>query len=331
MTVARVQRSDTPLAVVWLLFALAFCGPGPRAEEAAATLGEPLPESSLEEVLVVGEHPGPGLWQASKGSHVLFILGTHVPLPKDLVWRSKEVESAIERSNEILGVYSVALRVDQEAAFQSRRGRLKELLPPRMYAQWRALRDKYISDEDQTDRLLPAAAALLLQARAYERSGLTYGDDVWRSIYRFAAEHGVPVWPQNYDTRLVAGEWRRTGRARQNGIKYLGATMDRLNSDIRDARAAANAWATGDIDALKDLVERDASYARTLAYSWPFLDDQEVQRLQMAAENKLLTAIERAINRNQVTFAALPIHVLLRKDGVIARLRAAGYVIEEPV
>jgi hypothetical protein len=285
----------------------------------------------LEEVLVVGEHPGPGLWKVSKGSHILFILGTHVPLPKDLVWRSKEVESAIGRSNEILGVYSVSLRVDQEAAFQSRRGKLKELLPPRTYVQWRALRDKYIGDDDQTDRLLPAAAALLLQARAYERSGLTYSDDVWRRIYQLAGEHRVPVWPQNYDTKLVAGEWRRTGRARQNGVKYLQETMDRLSSDIRDARAGGNAWATGDIAALKNLVETDASYARSLAYSWPFLSDKEVQRLHNEAENKLLTAIERAMNRNAVTFAALPIHLLLRKDGVIARLRASGYSIEEPV
>jgi hypothetical protein len=37
------------------------------------------------------------------------------------------------------------------------------------------------------------------------------------------------------------------------------------------------------------------------------------------------------MNRNEVTFAALPIHLLLRKDGVLARLRAAGYSIEEPV
>ena len=203
----------------------------------------------------LGEHPGPGLWKVSKGSHILFILGTHVPLPQDLVWRSKEVESAINRSNEILGAYSVSLRVDQEAAFQSRRGKLKELLPPRKYAQWRALRDKYIGDEDETDRLLPAAAAMLLQARAYERSGLKYSDDVWRKIYQLAGDHRVPVWPQNYDTKLVAGEWRRTGKARENGVRYLTETMDRLSSDIRDARAAGNAWATGDIAALKELVE----------------------------------------------------------------------------
>jgi uncharacterized protein YbaP (TraB family) len=287
-------------------------------------------EPAMEEVMVVGEHPGPGLWKVSKQSHLLYILGTHTPLPKDLVWRSRQVEAAIARSNEVLGAYTVALRVDQEAAFQSRRGKLKEILPARTYAQWRELRIKYIDEDEQTDRLLPAAAAMLLQARAYEHSGLAYSDAVWREIYQLARKHGVPVWPQDYDTRLVAGEWRRTGKARQNGIRYLAETMNRLSSDIRQARASANSWATGDIGALRELAQSEASYARLLAYSWPFLTEEEVQRLHTEAENKLLTAIERAMNRNEVTFAALPIHLLLRKDGVIARLRAAGYSIEEP-
>jgi hypothetical protein len=107
--------------------------------------------------------------------------------------------------------------------------------------------------------------------------------------------------------------------------------MDRLESDIRSARARANAWATGDIEALKNLVETDATFANSLAYSWPFLSNKEVKRLHREAETKLLSAMERAMNRNQVTFAALPIHLLLRKDGLLAQLRALGYSIEEPV
>lgn len=314
----------------WALLALAFCVRGLSAADDPTAGPAPSAESSMEVVLVEGEHPGPALWKISRRSHTLFILGTHAPLPSDLVWRSKEVESAIARANEVLGVYSVSLRVDQEAPFQSRRGRLKEILPARTYAQWRTLRNQYIEKDVETDRLLPAAAALMLQARAFEHSGLTYSDAVWQRIYQLAAQHGVPVWPQNYETRLVAGEWRRTGKARQNGVRYLSETMDRLSSDIRQARVNANAWATGDIAALKEVAETDASYARSLAYSWPFLNEQDVQRLHTEAENKLLTAIERAMNRNEVTFAALPIHLLLRKDGVIARLRAAGYSIEEP-
>jgi uncharacterized protein YbaP (TraB family) len=314
----------------WALLALAFYVRGLTAAEDPSVAPARSPQSSLEVVLVEGEHPGPPLWKISKRSHALYILGTHAPLPRDLVWRSKEVEAAIARANEVLGVYTVSLRVDQEAAFQSRRGKLQDILPSRTYSQWRVLRNQYIEKDVETDRLLPAAAALMLQARAYEHSGLTYSDAVWQRIYQLAGQYGVPVWPQNYETRLVAGEWRRTGRARQNGVRYLAETMNRLGSDIRQARASANAWATGDIAALREMAETDASYARSLAYSWPFLNEQDVQRLQTEAENKLLTAIERAMNRNEVTFAALPIHLLLRKDGVIARLRAAGYSIEEP-
>jgi TraB/PrgY/gumN family len=320
----KSQTVKSVRARVWLFSGLVLCGHALQAAQEHPT------DSALEEVLVVGEHPGPGLWKVSRRSHTLFVLGTHVPLPKDFVWRSKEVESVIARSTEILGAYSVSLRVDQESAFQSRRGKLQEVLPRRMYVQWRALRAKYIGDDAETERLLPTAAALLLQARAFERSGLTYGDEVWRKIYQLAQAHRVPVWQQSYETRPVAGEWRRPRQVRQNGVKYLGETMNRLSSDIRDARARANAWATGDVAVLKSLVENDASYAKSLAYSWPFLSDKEVQRLHTEAENKLLAAIERAMNRNETTFAALPIYLLLGEQGLLARLRAGGCSIEEP-
>lgn len=55
-----------------------------------------------------------------------------------------------------------------------------------------------------------------------------------------------------------------------------------------------------------------------------------MERLHREAENELLAALERAINRNEATFAALPMHPLLGKDGGIARLSASGYRIDEP-
>ena len=89
-----------------------------------------------------GRPPGPGVVEGvEEGRTDSSILGTHVPLPKDLVWRSKAVQSAIERSNEILLAYSVSLRVDLESrALRSRRGKLKEFLPPLVYARWPAMR-----------------------------------------------------------------------------------------------------------------------------------------------------------------------------------------------
>ncbi|MGV7186159.1 TraB/GumN family protein, partial [Xanthomonas axonopodis pv. bauhiniae] len=44
----------------------------------------------LEAMVVRGVQPGPGLWKVSKGDHVLWILGTLSPLPKDLEWQATE-------------------------------------------------------------------------------------------------------------------------------------------------------------------------------------------------------------------------------------------------
>jgi uncharacterized protein YbaP (TraB family) len=283
-----------------------------------------------EEVLVVGEQPGPGLWRVSKGSHSLWILGTYAPTPRGMVWRSRQVESVIASANEVLGPYSATLRVKGAQAYQAKGQTLGKVLPRRVYERWRSLRDKYIGKEPETETLLPTAAALLLQARAYERNGLAYTDDIWRTIYKLANTSVVPVWRQDYEMGPVTPGKNSSRLSRENGIKYLVETMDRLESDIAQSRTRANAWAVGDVEALKALVESDASYAQSLAYSWPFLSQDEVHQLQSGAENKLLSAIERALNRNETTFAALPVHLIARRDGVVARLRAAGYSVEEP-
>jgi hypothetical protein len=312
------------------LFLIAALGCACYAQDSTPATSTDYVATLVDEVLVTGEHPGPGLWRISKASHTLRILGTHTPLPARLDWQSKEVESAIASSNAVLGAYSVVLRVEKSDALRSHRSSLKQVLPRRAYAQWRALSKRYIAASPDTEQLLPSAAALLLQSQAYERNGLKYTDDVWRTIHRIAALHRVPIWPQSYELDPPASASNHVRRSRSEGVAYLIETMDRLDTDIRESRARANAWATGDIETLKALVEKDASYANSLAYSWPFLTREEGRSLQVQAENKLLVAIERALNQHDNTFAALPIHLLLGKTGLIAKLRALGYRIEEP-
>lgn len=326
--------SDMPLAkkrkcagVCWLLSVWLFHGAlvNARADENTST-----PVGVPEEVLVLGEQPGPGLWKVSKGSHTLWILGTYVPTPRGMVWRSRQVEEVIAASNEVLGPYSASLRVQDAKPYQSRGATLKRVLPRKVYARWRTLRDKYIGEDPETDKLLPTAAALLLRARAYERIGLSYGDDVWRRIYRVAGEHGVAIRPLQYEMGPVTPDKGSARRSRENSVNYLIETMDRLQVDMTETRARANAWARGDMERLGTLVEADASYAQSLAYSWPFLGQDQVAQLQREAENKLLSALVRALNRNDVTLVVLPIHIVSRSNGVVASLRAAGFTVLHP-
>src|SRR5690242_7710009 len=89
-------RTDRRLgATVAAVVMVASCLLGPAARPQAT----PSPTESMDEVVVSGEQPGPGLWKVTKGSHTLWILGTLTPLPQKMTWRSREVERVVAKSD----------------------------------------------------------------------------------------------------------------------------------------------------------------------------------------------------------------------------------------
>ena len=76
----------------------------------------PVPEP-MEEVVVTGEFPGPGMWKVTKpqeGGHVLWIVGEPPPLPRRMKWKSRDVEAVALRSQEILLDASVRMEPDEK-------------------------------------------------------------------------------------------------------------------------------------------------------------------------------------------------------------------------
>jgi hypothetical protein len=69
-------------------------------------------DDALEEVLVTGQQPGPGLWRVTRPGdphgHVLWILGNHSPLPKNMTWRSTELAAVLAASQAVLAPVSVS-------------------------------------------------------------------------------------------------------------------------------------------------------------------------------------------------------------------------------
>jgi uncharacterized protein YbaP (TraB family) len=283
----------------------------------------------VDEILVVGERPGPRLWKISWSDHVMWILGTLGPLPKQMTWRSAEVEAVIGDSSEVLGPFSVALSVEQADPFRSKTQTLKAALPAGDYARWLKVKAEYIDRNVNTDNLLPTAAALLLQAGAYEKAGLTYTNELWGTIYRLAEENGVPI-----RSLEVVSDWdadkSHSRHSSRGGIAYLEETMSRVKTNERTARARANAWAVGDLAALKELTRSDDSDTMQLASSWPFLSAQEANDIMAHAQRNLARQLDSALRRNQVSFAAIPLFLLFREHGLVADLRLNGLSVDEP-
>lgn len=289
-------------------------------------------QAPIEEVLVVGEHPGPGLWKVTKGENTLWILGTHAPLPQRLTWRSQQVEWVMTEAQQVIGPYtaSVSLRGGDPLAVKG--PPLRKLLTRRQYAQWKALKSKYLGDVDEVELALPVTAALILRSAAFERAGLTSADAVWRQIYALAERYGVPVSASHQVDRSIDWDPRSdAARLQRVGVEFLVKTMNTLESDLRTARRQANAWATGDLEALRARAASDLYFADLYASSWPFLSAEDLQSLQSATDTRWLAAAERALKRNRTTFAALPIYLLLDEQELPSSLRALGYEVEAPV
>ena len=295
------------------------------------TTGMAAEQPAIEEVLVTGEHPGPGLWKISSGEHVLWILGTQSPLPTRLTWRPEEVELVMTEAQQVIGNYSGSFTLQGQDAYGASGKPLRSLLPRKTYMRWLALKKKYVGANQEIETALPVTAALFLRSSAFEKTGLTNADRMLRQIYGLARSYNVPVTTAHQVNKVIDGRGRDTAKSQRAGVDYLIRTIENLETDLHNARARANAWAVGDIAALQAQAGADSSTADLYASSWPFLREDEVQSIVAETDRRWIEAAVAALGRNRTTLAALPIFMLLRDDGLMAALRAKGFTVEAPV
>ncbi len=305
----------------------------------------------LEKVLVSGEQPGPGMWKISKGEHVLWIVGTQSPLPKKMTWRAKQMETMVAQSQEILTGPSISVSMKQigffktlfliPAAMEARKNpdgaTLKGIVPADLYARWLILRDKYIGDyqdeESDIERWRPMFAALELYRKAINQAGLTSSNLVVTAVTDTAKKYNVKltdikVEPAIGDARAAINELKSVRLA---DVDCFAKTIDRIETDLQLMRTRANAWASGDISAIRALPINDQRAACEAAISnASFIKILGVQNIRAQLESAWLNAAESALTNNTVTLAVLPIEQMLKTDGYLARLKAKGYAVLEP-
>lgn len=315
---------------------------------AASTAARPSPQdvANLPVVVVSGVVPGPGLWKVSKDGHVLWVLGTLSPLPRAMQWQSREVEQAIAGSQQVLLAPAVKLKADVgflgklfllPSAYGARKNddgeTLQQVLPPPVYARWQVLKQKYLGDDRSVERWRPLFAAQELYKKALKANGLSRSGGVEASVDELAKRRGVPELPTDYPVLIEhpRAAIKAFRQAAPRDTTCFIRTLDSVEHDMPAMTARANAWATGDLQALHELPDSDrrdacvaaitgAGFAQTLG-----LDD--VPAKQRAV---WLAAARKALAANAQTFALLPMDELLKPDGYLAALQAEGYQIDAP-
>lgn len=326
------------------IFCLALCAKLADAAQDAPQAQAQSEPPTLDAVLVTGEQPGPGLWKVSKDEHVLWILGAQYPLPKNITWKADEVEQAIAQSQVVLADASAKFELSffhkltlLPAVYGARKNAdgatLKDVLAPPLYARWETLKAKYIGRDTGVERLRPMVAANELYDKALSKSGLARNGMIWERVRSVAKKDRVRIVEPEAsipldDPKQAIRDFNAT--AGQGDADCMAAIMTRLETDLAAMRERANAWAVGDIEALKTLPapsQQDTCRA-ALENNARLRDKLEAAMRQIDAT--WLAAAEGALRDNAVSFAVLPMDELLRPDRRLAMLRERGYRVEEP-
>lgn len=308
-----------------------------------ATADEP-----IEEVLVTGQQPGPGLWKVTRpgdaSGHVLWILGNHSPLPKNMTWRSAELETVLASSQELLAPPTVnasagplggvtllpslvGVRRNPDAA------RLQAVVPPELYARWLPLKARFLGRDDDVEQWRPIFAAQELYRAALKDQGLVPYEGVWPRVEKLARGSRLRITEPEIDLKIAKArsaikEFKTTSLS---DVECFARTLQRLESDLDLMRERANAWAVGDVARLRSLapVER-ASACIGMVLESGFMQQRGYGDLPERLKAAWVAAAEQALGRNASTVAVLSIDEILKPDGYVDQLRRKGYVIEDP-
>lgn len=300
----------------------------------------------LDAMVVSGAQPGPGMWTVRKDGHVLHILGTVSPLPRRMDWRAEDVEAAIAGAGAVVAPPAFVLDAGVgffrgmalvPAALRARNNpgkrTLAEVLPPELHARWQVLKARYIGRDRGVEKRRPLLAAHALYEAALDRSGLRAEGVVEPVLRRARKAAGVPLVETTIRLELddPKGVLRELGESELADRECFEGTLDRIETDLDNMRARANAWAVGDIDALRALPYRNhlatCQEALTRSALARRLGIADVRERAAAA---WLANVDQVLAEHPSSFAMLPMHQLLGADGMLGQLAERGYQVEGP-
>lgn len=307
----------------------------------------PANAATVPSILVSGQRPGPALWKVSKGDHTLWIFGSYGPLPKQIDWRSQQLETVLADSQELLETPGTKISVGWGNSLNILTalpflagvkknvdgGRLQDQVPPDIYARWTVLKQKYIGNDAGIEQERPMFAAQTLRSRALNAIGMN-GGDATRRIYELGRNWKIPITSTAVSVPVENPRetLRDFKKSALDDVPCFTQTIDRLEKDLDMMQRRANAWAIGDLATLRQLDFRDESIACNAA----MVDSKWLNNVKGASDMRArvkatwLAAAEKSIATNRSTLAVLSMSELTSPDGMLAALRAKGYLIEEP-
>ncbi|MEN5425437.1 TraB/GumN family protein [Stenotrophomonas pennii] len=298
-------------------------------------------------VQVTGEQPGPGLWKVSNAQgHVLWLLGTVAPLPAGVTWRSDQVQQVIAASDHVLGPPGwtpdvkigllrglTLLPLAMKTARDPQGRTLQQIVAPDAYARWLGLKATYLGRDGGVEKKRPMIASGELYMAFLKRQGLRDSGQVAEALER--AYKANRLEPEDARVKLPIDDARAALKELQgtevDDRACFERTLDTVEFQAAVLRERANAWAAGDIGALRRLaVMSMARTCRDVVQDSAFARSRGWNDLPQRARAQWVGLADKALAQHASTFSTVPVSLLMGPDDYLGALRARGYAIEPP-
>jgi hypothetical protein len=211
--------------------------------------------------------------------------------------------------------------------------KLQDIVPPDLYARWLVLKDKYIGRDNSVEKWRPIFAAQELYSEAIDDAGLANTGVVRPVVEKLAKKKGLKIVTPTIELQIdkPRAMIKDFKKASIGDLDCFAKTIERLETDLDVMRARANAWATGNVKALREMTHVDqVTVCIEAVMNSQIVQETGYQDMPTRLATAWVDAAEVALTHNRSTMAVLSIDEILKTDGYVAKLRAKGYVVDEP-
>lgn len=288
--------------------------------------------SQIETVTVTAHTQAPAIWHATKGGADVAILGIVQPLPDGFAWNTKPLEAMLDGARRVLlpprvemGVLSGAwFYLTQRDLLHPPDGKtLWDILDPQVAARLARACDLLHEPKDRYSDNSPIVAAMHLGSDFRHVHYLTTHEPE-DTIRALARARGVAIRRiATYDL-IPSGRELLTLPPATSG-KCIDASAADIDFQSRHVQAAADAWAVGDVAGMA------ANWSRSNLYMCLVGLSPHATALDARSIDDTVNAITDAIDGGGRAIAVVDIGIMLRRDGVLDRLRERGISVVGPI
>jgi len=328
-----MHRPRSPAARVLFAGTLLTGLAGPQSFAQAPPVSTPVQPNdwSVETVTVTARSTGPAVWHVTKAGGDVAILGIVDPIPKHFTWNTAPLAGLLDGASVLLlppraeanifkGLWFLLTERDLLSPPDGKT--LWDVLPAPLASRFAVARDTLHQDKDRYDDDAPAVAALRLEGDFLRADAMTLEEpeDTIRSLAR---TQGVEVRRvATYDALPSAEELLRLPPEATS--KCLDAAVSDVDIASKHATPAAEAWAVGDVAGIK------ANYSQPRIYNCLLELSPLVIALDKRAIDDTVSEVTASLDKGGRAVAIVSIGLLLRKNGVLERLVAAGVTVAAP-